>query len=188
MTETPRDDSSRELARFGFLAGPRVGEELPIPSPVVSIGKGRQNDLVIPDDSVSTTHARLEYEHGGWRITDLDSANGTAVEGVQLAPQVPTPLPFGASVRFGGVRMQFRETEAAVDADAARAGYVPPTRPTPVAQRSTGFRLPVWVLLVVVLLLLLVAWLLYRWTITPAPADPVPQTVSLLLTIPRDVP
>jgi hypothetical protein len=187
MTETPHDDPSRELARLGFLAGPRIGEELAVPSPVVSIGKGKQNDIVIPDDSVSTNHARLDYEHGGWRITDLDSANGTAVEGVQLAPQVPTPLPFGASVRFGGVRMQFREAEAA-DPESARAEYVPPARPTPVAQRRTGFRLPVWVLLVVVLLLVLVGLLLYSWVTMPMPPEPVPQTVSLLAAVPWDLP
>ena len=70
-------------------------------------------DVVVDDDSVSAQHARLEYDMGGWRITDLQSTNGTAVEGVRLAPGVPTPLPYGVTVRLGGVQLQFREVEHA---------------------------------------------------------------------------
>ncbi|MBV9108566.1 MAG: FHA domain-containing protein, partial [Gemmatimonadetes bacterium] len=80
------------LASFGVAAGPRYGEQIPVPAPVVTIGRGGDADVVIDDDSVSAKHARLEFDLGAWRITDLNSTNGTAIEGVKLAPDVPTPL------------------------------------------------------------------------------------------------
>ncbi len=160
MANTPGSDPARALAKLGILAGPRIGEEISVQHPIAHIGKGSQNDLVLPDDSVSTTHARLEYADGHWRLTDLDSTNGTFVEGVRLAPSVPTPLSYGHSVRFGGVRMQFREVHDA-NLEAARASYAPP-EPTPrLAERKQGFRLPVWLFVLIVLVLALAAFLAF---------------------------
>lgn len=157
MDIAPRDPSSGALATFAILAGPRFGEQIPVPAPVVIIGQGAQSDVVIADDSVSKVHARLEFEHGGWRLTDLESTNGTYVEGVRLAPEVPTPVVYGSTVRFGGVRLQFRAVETA-DPQTAREQYVAPAAPTPVAARPRGFRLPVWVVVLVLVALAVIAW------------------------------
>lgn len=145
------------LASFGVAAGPRYGEQIPVPAPVVTIGRGGDADLVIDDDSVSAKHARLEFDLGAWRITDLGSINGTAIEGVKLAPDVPTPLPYGATVRFGGVKLQFREVESA-DLSAARAAYVPPAKEVSLKEERRGFRFPLWLALLVVILLALLAY------------------------------
>lgn len=147
-----RQDDSKALAALALQAGPRAGEELPVLAPVVTLGQGPQNGVVLADDSVSKTHARLAYEAGEWRITDLNSTNGTYVDGVRLAPEVPTPLPYGATVRLGGMALHFRAMEAA-DPEAARASYTPPPAATPLAQRSGGFRLPVWAFLLILILL-----------------------------------
>lgn len=155
MEITPRGDGSGALATFGILAGPRIGEKLPVRSPVVRIGRGTGNDIVMEDDSVSASHARLEFDEGAWRITDLDSTNGTFVESVRLAPQVPTPLPYGASVRLGGVRLLFTAVEEA-DPEAARAEYVEPEAAPTIRERAgAGRRFPVWMVLLIVVLLAL---------------------------------
>lgn len=168
MPIAPRDEPTTALASFGIHAGPRTGEQIPIRSPVVTIGTGGQSDVVLADDSVSKIHARLEYEMGGWRLTDLGSTNGTYVEGVRLAPNVPTPLAYGSSVRLGGMALQFHPVESA-DPDAARAGFTPPSAPTPLAERRGGFRLPVWVFLLI--LIVLAVLLLFVLDMSgPAPA------------------
>lgn len=152
MSDTPDRSSPPALALLGVLAGPRIGEEYPVATPVVNIGQGPQNDIVIDDDSVSRAHARLEFRDGSWLLTDLESTNGTTVEGVRLAPGVPTPLAYANTVRIGGVRLQFREV-AEADPEAARAAYRPAV---PAADdRPRHFRLPLWVLLVVLLLIAL---------------------------------
>lgn len=179
MAITSSGDPSRALAKFGILAGPRIGEEISISRPVVNIGQGSQNDLVLPDDSVSTAHARLEYENGHWRLTDLGSTNGTFVEGVRLAPQVPTPLSYGHAVRFGGVRMQFREVELA-DPESARASYTPPPAETRLADRATGFRLPLWLFVLILLILGIIIFFVVGDTSLFQSTQPAPEAVSLL--------
>jgi hypothetical protein len=149
------------LALFSMKGGPRYGEKIAVPSPLVTIGSSAQADVVLADDSVSAQHARLEYDSGAWRITDLESTNGTAVEGVRLAPHVPTPLPYGASVRLGGVPLLFRAVEAA-DPAAARASFVPPPKVTTLKEEKPGFRLPVWLVVLVLLALAIAGLLLFR--------------------------
>lgn len=148
------------LASLALMAGPRYGEELPVPSPIVTVGRAAACDVVVDDDSVSAQHARLEYDMGAWRITDLQSINGTAVEGVKLAPNVPTPLPYGATLRVGGVQLQFREAEGA-DVDSARAEYVPPEAPRTLREERSGARFPLWLVLLVLLLAVIIGMIVY---------------------------
>lgn len=162
------------LASFGISAGPRYGEQIPVPTPVVTIGRASGCELVIDDDSVSARHARLEFDLGAWRITDLESINGTAIEGVKLAPNVPTPLPYGATVRLGGVRLQFQEVDSA-DLDAARRAYVPPPRESTLKEERRGFRFPLWLALLIVILLALAAYAVWQMS-QPLPT---PQRVPV---------
>jgi len=148
------------LASLALMAGPRYGEELPVPSPVVILGRAAGCDVVIDDDSVSARHARLEFDLGTWRLTDLQSTNGTAVEGVKLAPDVPTPLPYGATVRLGGVQLQFREAEGA-DVQAAAAGFVPPEAPPTLREERSGARFPLWLVLLVLILAVVIGMIVY---------------------------
>jgi two-component system cell cycle response regulator len=46
---------------------------------VVTIGRDRENDIVLDSDSVSRRHARVEHREGHIFLTDLDSTNGTYV-------------------------------------------------------------------------------------------------------------
>lgn len=162
MATTHSENLPAPLALFAVREGPRIDEELAVPSPKTSIGSGAQNDLVIQDDSISKSHALLEFAMGAWRITDLESTNGTFVEGVRLAPHVPTPLQYGASVRFGGLRVQFRAAEGS-DPEAAQEAYVPPEPPTRVAERRPGFRLPLWIALLLLALVLAAGVAVFAW-------------------------
>ena len=51
---------------------------------IVSIGRSRDNDLFIENLAVSRNHARIRQEGGRFFITDLNSANGTFVNGKQI--------------------------------------------------------------------------------------------------------
>jgi hypothetical protein len=71
---------------------------------------GRQqslSDLVLEDASVSRRHARIVKLEGGVGIVDLNSSNGTAVDGRRLAPYgEPMPLRTGATVEIGDVKLK----------------------------------------------------------------------------------
>lgn len=180
MATTPGEGAERALARLVIQKGPGAGTELDVRRPVVTVGKGRQSDVLIDDDSVSTAHATLEYERGAWRITDLGSANGTFVEGVRLAPDVTTPLTFGSTVRFGGVQTHFRPVPGA-DPDAAREAYRPPAAPARLVERRRGVRLPLWlVLLVVVVIVVAAVWFGLVWNPGPGPTPVEGGSVGVL--------
>jgi pSer/pThr/pTyr-binding forkhead associated (FHA) protein len=54
----------------------------------VTIGRGKDNDLVVQDPRVSRQHARLIWDGSHYVIQDLSSLNGTRVDGLPLsAPQ-----------------------------------------------------------------------------------------------------
>jgi pSer/pThr/pTyr-binding forkhead associated (FHA) protein len=98
---TPTSPEAAPLASLLFRNGELKGRRLPIKVPVVNIGRGDYNDLVIVDPSVSTMHAKLQRREAVWILTDLGSTNGTFVEGERLHGE--TPLSPGTTLRFGDV-------------------------------------------------------------------------------------
>ena len=66
---------------------------------------GRDGDVLIPDKTVSRSHARLELapDGGSLSLEDLSSTNGTQVNEEMLAPHVPRRLADGDRLRFGSV-------------------------------------------------------------------------------------
>jgi hypothetical protein len=50
----------------------------------LTLGRQPQNDVVLLDPAVSRRHAQLRYRDGRWIIKDLDSRNGSFVNGVRV--------------------------------------------------------------------------------------------------------
>ncbi len=62
------------------------GAEFPLNSAPVTVGRGGQNDLVLSgDEFASARHARIEPRGDGVWVQDLDSTNGTYVNGSRVA-------------------------------------------------------------------------------------------------------
>src|SRR2546426_8081623 len=59
----------------------------------------------------STTHAKLQRREGVWVLVDLDSTNGTFVDGDRIKGEAP--LAPGASVRLGEIELVFEPTDDA---------------------------------------------------------------------------
>jgi len=134
--------SSAPLASFLVRSGALKGQRLSIKTPIANIGRADYNDLVLPDESVSTSHAKLQRREGVWVLVDLDSTNGTFVDGDPIKGDAP--LAPGATVRLGDVSLVFEPTDDA--AAVAKGGgtrvmeqmimspapsATPPTRPAP---------------------------------------------------------
>jgi pSer/pThr/pTyr-binding forkhead associated (FHA) protein len=59
------------------------------------------------EGGVSRRHAELQYVGGGWFAMDLDSTNGTLLNGSELPPKVPTPLSDGDRLALGELEIVF---------------------------------------------------------------------------------
>ena len=110
-----RTSQPQALAKFIVRAGELKGQRLYVKVPIVNIGRADYNDLVIPDDSVSSQHAKLTRREGIWILTDLGSTNGTMVDGERISGD--TPIAPGAFVRFGDVQLVFEPTDDDVGMD-----------------------------------------------------------------------
>lgn len=108
-------DSVQELANIVVRSGPLKGQRYPLKTPVVNVGRADYNDVVIPEGSVSTNHAKIQRREGIWVLVDLDSTNGTMVDGERVFDG-EMPLAPGALLRFGDVQCVFEPTDDAVDA------------------------------------------------------------------------
>ena len=108
MPAAPRP-SAAPLGNLLVRSGSLKGQRLAIRTPIVNIGRADYNDVVLPDESVSTTHAKLQRREGVWVLVDLDSTNGTFVDGDQIKGEVP--LAPGATVRFGEIGTVFEPTD-----------------------------------------------------------------------------
>ena len=117
VSAAPRPTGA-SLASFLVRGGALKGQRLGVKTPVVNIGRADYNDLVLPDESVSTTHAKLQRREGVWVLVDLDSTNGTFIDGDQIKGEAP--LAPGATVRFGDVSLVFEPTDDG--ADVAKGG------------------------------------------------------------------
>jgi pSer/pThr/pTyr-binding forkhead associated (FHA) protein len=85
---------------------PPLREPGPVPSPqdqTVRIGRAPDNDLVVPDPSVSGHHAELRTAPDGCQIVDLGSLNGTFVNEHRVTTAT---LREGDLVGFGAATFQ----------------------------------------------------------------------------------
>jgi len=109
-----RPASPPPLASFLVRVGAQAGQRLTVRTPIVNLGRADYNDVVIPDGSVSTSHAKLQRREGVWVLVDLDSTNGTFVDGERVKGEAP--LAPGAIVRLGDVQLVFEPSDDAVRA------------------------------------------------------------------------
>ncbi|MGH9315460.1 MAG: FHA domain-containing protein [Vicinamibacterales bacterium] len=93
--------------------GPRLvsrRSEWPLAEGSNIVGRDRDCDVCIDSSTVSRRHARIVVTNGQATIEDLDSKNGTSVDGRKV--KNPVALEEGAQVRVGSVTMTYRTLDA----------------------------------------------------------------------------
>ena len=86
------------------LSGAKKGTVVRV-GDAMRIGKAEDNDLVLPDDTVSRRHCELVREGDAVRVRDLGSTNGTRVDGTRVEAALLSP---GAVLKVGEIEIALR--------------------------------------------------------------------------------
>ena len=96
---------SRRAGRLVYKSGPEHGRSVRLRRGVNRIGQAGDNEIVIPQDTVSRRHAEIEVTGGEAMLRDLDSTNGTFVNDV--AVEGACRLSPGDRVRIANVDLEY---------------------------------------------------------------------------------
>ena len=105
-----RRTSARTDQVPGALLVMAVGGVVPMPGTTIAletistIGRDADNTVVIDDPFASGRHARLTYRGRVWYVEDLESTNGTSLNGRPVAGA--QPLGYGDEVAVGQTRLR----------------------------------------------------------------------------------
>lgn len=89
-----------------IVAGGEVGRQVPLKASRIVAGRHPECDLTLDDPTVSRRHAAFVLRGDEWWVVDLDSTNGTQVNGHPVREQALTP---GTRVSLGEAAVEFLE-------------------------------------------------------------------------------
>ena len=85
MQEGPESHNVPDMLELKVVAGPCEGQEKSYRDGLaLRVGRTKASKVHIKDPSVSERHAEFAWNGTAWTLKDLDSSNGTAVNGNKL--------------------------------------------------------------------------------------------------------
>jgi pSer/pThr/pTyr-binding forkhead associated (FHA) protein len=101
----PADAKAVTVSRLVLLEGGRETTSFPLARETCTLGRHKNNDIVITDPKVSSFHARIDRTPDGFVLVDLKSRNGSYVNGQRVET---ARLRTGDEVRMGAARLLYR--------------------------------------------------------------------------------
>ena len=89
------------MTRLYIMSGPHMGQSFEIEGDTLCIGRAPENDIQIRDKFVSRKHIKILRKESEFFIEDLQSKNGTYLNGEQIPPGVETELKEGLPIGIG---------------------------------------------------------------------------------------
>ncbi|MCS7270921.1 MAG: FHA domain-containing protein, partial [Gemmataceae bacterium] len=103
----------KRLIRLRGISGTVKGKVWESES-LLRVGRLASLEIVLEDSSVSRRHAEIHVGPEGWFVRDLESTNGTYVNGVRIGP-LEQPLRPRDIVQFGKVALLVELSEESAD-------------------------------------------------------------------------
>lgn len=98
------------MARLVLLSEGFTGRTYELKTEKTTVGRVSDNTFEIPDQSVSSHHCEIHLRGGEVFIQDLDSTNGTFINGEKISEGT---LKSGQILRLGTIEMRLESGEAA---------------------------------------------------------------------------
>ena len=99
--------------RIQVLSEGKTTNSVAIPSGGMTIGRDESCELVLDDRKASRKHVRLEFDGMSYRITDLNSSNGTYLGNSKLLPGVAEVWAANKPLRIGDTWLRLVRSEGA---------------------------------------------------------------------------
>jgi len=131
--------------------GTREGVRIELDRDVMTLGRAADNDVIIEAESVSGHHAKIWKTEDGYRLADLNSTNGTFVNGERITECALLP---GAVIVLGQEEFVFEPAVSSLSTTVrirtAAEGAAPPSDFTSVSPYRSryDFRL-LWTILII---------------------------------------
>lgn len=164
------------MAKLHVLSGILEGKSFDLIEERITVGRALDNMIRIDDGTVSHHHAMLAQEGGEYKLRDLNSTNGTRVNGLRI---VETIIHNGDLIRFGSVEVRYESDvrkasqplpppKTGVDMTQVGQGGTPPPAfgsASPFGRKKRGGRgVLQWVMIGLGLIALLVLfWFVYKF-------------------------
>jgi hypothetical protein len=164
------------MPKLHIMSGQLEGKVFDLMEERVTIGRGLDNLIRMEDGTMSHHHAMFVLEKDGYKLRDLNSTNGTRVNGMRIAE---TKLNNGDAVRMGSVEMRFESdikkasqplppTQTGVDITQVGKGGGPPPAfgsSSPFGRKKAGGA-NIWMWVVIGLgtvAILVLGWFVYKF-------------------------
>ncbi len=113
------------------IAAEGTQERYQLDGAVITLGRGLESDIRLKDIKSSRRHCQILKTSDGFKIVDLESGNGTYVNGTQIKEQ---RLSSGDKIQIGSTQITFEDPDERKPAPKPTAAQAPPktgTRPIP---------------------------------------------------------
>ena len=95
---------SLRKCQLSIVDGPDKGKKYSLVKTSTKVGKKENNDFIVADTTVSRNHIEIEYTSDSFLLRDLDSTNGTYVNGTRVKESYLVP---GDRIRLGNTTLEF---------------------------------------------------------------------------------
>lgn len=98
---TPGKNAPHDLGKQGILTVKKATGSNAF-GMMITMGRAKNNDLVIPDQRMSKFHCYFRRLGEQWSLTDANSTNGTVVDGKTVPGERSLPLRSGSKIELSG--------------------------------------------------------------------------------------
>lgn len=100
------------MAKLVVLTPPLTGRSIDVTEEKTSIGRLEDNKVCLPESSVSSHHCELQLKGDEIQVKDLNSTNGTFINGDQVKEAVLRP---GQTLRLGVIELKYETGKKQMD-------------------------------------------------------------------------
>jgi pSer/pThr/pTyr-binding forkhead associated (FHA) protein len=170
------------MPKLHVLSGVLEGKVFELTEERITVGRGQDNMIRLDDGTISHHHALLVLENGDYKVRDLNSTNGTRVNGLRV---VETRIHDGDQVRMGSVEMRYESltkkssqplppVQTGIDLTQLGSGSTPPPQFAPASpfakKKKSTFGVAQWIIIALgVIALAVVVFVIYKLTSVAAP-------------------